>query len=767
MRKKWIMRAAAVSVAAMLCFTQAAVVMAEEAQSTQSVQAVQSEQTADDSAAPSSEIASAVSEGQSAVSEEQPAISEEQPAVASSEASSLPEELALSEIDASSDGNEEEILINNASGASYRQVDAFAQTTNLKGIQGVINKKKYNCQHTLINFLINRAFSDANATGSNEKYAYTYNGQTFYFNLAYIMPFITDLVFNANNQNISMSMVFLLQWEDGKEWLIDEQARSHVSTPYYAPATTGEGAQAIEAFFSLMAWILNENDASIDNWILGNEVNNPNSWNYCGTLNYTEVSQKYARTFLSMYNAVRKYTSVSRCSISLDHNWSWHDEGRQIPGRDMLNNFNSALEAMQPNVDWSISYHLYPSLMYNTDIWNYPQYTSPSNANSMFIDGMNLNVLTDYVRDTFGSQHRVMPTEQGFSFYNQNANLQASALAISYYAAKYNNMVDSFIINWTNEDGGIHNFGLSTLAEDVYEKIDNGNAADQAWVESVIQQTSGRTVQSMVPNYGIAPDMEKIGAFVTRLYSVCLDRTPDAGGLSDWSNKLATGSKSGAEVAYGFIFSNEFKGRNLCNTCYVEYLYKAFFGRSGDPTGKADWIDKLANGKSREEVFNGFVGSNEFRTLCAEYGIIVGTSNFTGNTRATGVCNICGKDPSVGIKAFVTRLYKVCLDRTPDAAGLTDWSNKLLTGEQTGTQVAYGFVFSKEFQGKNLSNDDYVEYLYQAFFGRASDAVGKADWTNRLQSGKSRTEVFSGFANSNEFKTLCQSYDIVAGTFAV
>ena len=37
-----------------------------------------------------------------------------------------------------------------------------------------------------------------------------------------------------------------------------------------------------------------------------------------------------------------------------------------------------------------------------------------------------------------------------------------------------------------------------------------------------------------------------------------------------------------------------------------------------------------------------------------------------------------------GIRAFVTRMYEVCLDREPDTDGLNDWSNRLWIHFQRG-----------------------------------------------------------------------------------
>ena len=193
----------------------------------------------------------------------------------------------------------------------------------------------------------------------------------------------------------------------------------------------------------------------------------------------------------------------------------------------------------------------------------------------------------------------------------------------------------------------------------------------------------------------------------------------------------------------------------------MEYLYKAFMGRSSDSTGKKSWIARLEAGKTREEVFNGFAMSDEFKSLCADYGIVRGQQIAVPvyGTMPTGSCSVCGEID--GVTAFVTRLYETCLGREPDAAGLKSWTEKLRNHTITGAQAAYGFIFSKEFTGRNYSNADYVEHLYLAFLGRASDAAGKAGWVRKLASGTSRKKVFDGFVGSSEFTNICRKYGII------
>ena len=252
-------------------------------------------------------------------------------------------------------------------------------------------------------------------------------------------------------------------------------------------------------------------------------------------------------------------------------------------------------------------------------------------------------------------------------------------------------------------------------------------------------------------------------SFVRRMYEVALNRSADEGGLKNWVTELLSGNKTGAEVAYCFIFSEEFKEKNYCNEHYIMQLYKAFMGREYDAEGLNYWLDVFKSGSTREAVFNGFSQSNEFRGICESYGIELGTpiDEPQYGTVPTGPCSIDGKDS--GVASFIKRLYKICLDREADENGLSYWSGRLLSRECTGTTAAHGFVFSEEFINKNHSDADYIEYLYQAFMGRASEANGKAYWLGRMASGEvTREDVFNGFAYSAEFVEICNGYGIAA-----
>lgn len=122
------------------------------------------------------------------------------------------------------------------------------------------------------------------------------------------------------------------------------------------------------------------------------------------------------------------------------------------------------------------------------------------------------------------------------------------------------------------------------------------------------------------------------------------------------------------------------------------------------------------------------------------------------------------EDPEVKeIKDFVKRMYITTLGREASAEELKYYVDQLQSGAIDGATIAQNFVGSSEFQGKNLSAEEYVAAMYEAFFGRSAGAAEIQYWKSEMDSGVSRRYVLSGFVNSNEFEILCQKAGITRG----
>ncbi len=640
---------------------------------------------------------------------------------------------------------------------------------SIKGLQGATDNFFYGgINHTLLNVCLDEIIKDPNSRWATNGWIapYEFEGEKFYFQPT---PSGWSTVTNANNKGMSVSVVFLIRkkvdaYGSDSSFLIDAGSRVD-GYNYYAPNTdmSTYGGRALRAYWHFLMEKMEANGQHIDNFILGNEVNMPNHWHYSGSTDPTVCATKYADAFYTMYSTVKQYNPASRCSISVDHSWQHNDEGRGIAVKTYLHSFHNRISQHSANVDWCISTHLYPAQLFDTELWVDRHYLSPSNTGARFVDGSNLWVMTTYVKDNFGSQHRIMLTEQGFCD-QYGANAQAASLAYSYYAAKYDPMVDSFLLHTRNEGKvstpeGIKslNFDISgTLAEEVYTKIDNGNAADQKWIADVCLPTIGVTSWAdIIPNFGAASEepataqeIAAVKAFVERMYTVALGRNAEAAGLEDWSTRLLTRAANGSGIATGFIMSEEFFSKNYSDEEYVTVLYRTFLDREPDPTGLASWTQQLENNASREHVLTGFVNSIEFDAICIESGIDRGD--------LTSDLEIIPE----GLYDFIKRTYLYALEREGEEQGINYWVQKIAADITTPEIAAKSFFLSAEYTQKNTSDDVFIQSLYQTFMDRDADEGGFAYWQQKLQAGESRESVLEGFSKSTEFDNIMASFGL-------
>lgn len=241
----------------------------------------------------------------------------------------------------------------------------------------------------------------------------------------------------------------------------------------------------------------------------------------------------------------------------------------------------------------------------------------------------------------------------------------------------------------------------------------------------------------------------QVKSFVERMYTVALGRGSDTDGLAYWCKELAGNKQNAADIAYGFFFSTEYKQKNRSNEQFVDDLYETILGRKADPEGKDAWVKALKNGRSRESVLAGFVNSTEFSGMCDEYNIPRGTMEEDGSS----ICNS-------GVRSFVLRNYTKALGRKGETTGVEDWCNSINKKKMTPAAVAESFFQSQEFKNRKLSDEEYVEVLYETFLGRGSDPEGKAFWLSCLKDGKTRDDIIKGFSGSKEFSQIVADFGL-------
>ncbi len=331
----------------------------------------------------------------------------------------------------------------------------------------------------------------------------------------------------------------------------------------------------------------------------------------------------------------------------------------------------------------------------------------------------------------------ILVSEFGLSSANGNGGINTAQ------AQAWLDKLDSYKI-------GYFCWSLSNKAESS-ALLSSSCTKTSGWTESDLSD-AGRWIRSQYQARKenlISVDPVKVEAFVTRLYAKVLNRQPDESGKAHWINVLSNGSRSGASVGYGFVFSKEYLAKNTSDEEYIEMLYNVFLDRSSDPSGMAHWTSVLNDGVSREYVFRGFAQSQEYTNICNSYGIVRGEVTLTQP-----------RDRNINLTRFVNRLYNKALGRNGEPDGINHWCNIILTKTKTPEEVAEKFINSEEFRMKNLSDEEYVKVLYRTFMGREYDQEGLEHWIGELERGCTRENILHRFANSAEFKIIMGEFGL-------
>jgi len=136
--------------------------------------------------------------------------------------------------------------------------------------------------------------------------------------------------------------------------------------------------------------------------------------------------------------------------------------------------------------------------------------------------------------------------------------------------------------------------------------------------------TAEPTVSTAPPTPASSVVYEKtIIGFVTLFYNRILNRAPDTEGLNGWAAGLTSGALADSALVRGFIFSNENKVLTAgdTNEQFITSLYRLIFDRTPDTGGLKSWLSNMSAGMTKEEVINYFTSSAEFISLYTEYGV--------------------------------------------------------------------------------------------------------------------------------------------------
>ena len=100
--------------------------------------------------------------------------------------------------------------------------------------------------------------------------------------------------------------------------------------------------------------------------------------------------------------------------------------------------------------------------------------------------------------------------------------------------------------------------------------------------------------------------------------------------------------------------------------------------------------------------------------------------------------------------AFLTALYASSLNREADPIGIGAWEAALAMGTSRKT-VVQSFFSGQEYSNMHRLNNDFVASLYSDLLGRSPDPAGLHNWSKQLDAGLDRAQLVGSFINSAEF----------------
>jgi len=278
--------------------------------------------------------------------------------------------------------------------------------------------------------------------------AFTYDGKTYYVNSKILAQYDAIVPF-MSIQGIRTTLI-LLNDLTSDETMIYPTARGYDGAYYYAfNAADKDGADTLAA----ITWFLADRYSdgvygTVDNWIIGNEVNT-REWYYDGSdSDVTTKIRRYADAFRICYNAIRSVNGKAKVYISLDHQYAENNASSGYFGsRTFLIGFAQQMKA-QGDGHWGVAIHPYNSKMTSPYVWKKDAKVKKSQT-SPYITMQNISILTDLMqradmREPDGDVRSVLISEIGYTSTYGEA-VQAAAIIYAYRQAENNPYIDGFL----------------------------------------------------------------------------------------------------------------------------------------------------------------------------------------------------------------------------------------------------------------------------------------------------------------------------------
>ena len=216
-------------------------------------------------------------------------------------------------------------------------------------------------------------------------------------------------------------------------------------------------------------------------------------------------------------------------------------------------------------------------------------------------------------------------------------------------------------------------------------------------------------------------------------------------------NNYADALSAAKNMAHVAMYREDVQSKiaTLNNEEFINYLYDGLFHRTPEEAGFAGWLVDLNNGWSRSDVIDHFINSPEFEMRYV-YGYdvppaAVSANDYVPNTTYTH--------------------YSIISSPFNEPITIGKNYNNYADALSAAKNMAHVAMYRADVQSKiaTLTNEGFINYLYDGLFHRTPEEAGFAGWLVGLNNGWSRSDVIDHFINSPEFEMrYVYGYDVPA-----
>ena len=338
---------------------------------------------------------------------------------------------------------------------------------------------------------------------------FSYNGVDYQFNGAALAQY-DGFVRWCHANNFQLTMTILNNKTEAGADLIHPLSRDAHVCPGYAMNTKEDGGtQHLKAIAAFLAQRYSGGAyGTVDNWVIGNEVNARTEWYYLNSTNIELNVSEYVKAFRIFYNEIKAVNANARIYTSFDQEWNRKSNPGCFLSKEYMDRFNYYMNR-EGNIDWSLSVHPYNAPLFDPYAWKQQsQYVNTTLA-TPYITMENIYILTDYMcqasyLNPAGAVRNISLSEIGYtSSFGEDA--QMASIVYAYTMAENNPYISSFILFRETDDAhemeshiaqGLKNLdGSKKMSYDAYKNLGTANAAA---VKAQASQIIGQDVNALV-----------------------------------------------------------------------------------------------------------------------------------------------------------------------------------------------------------------------------------------------------------------------------